>query len=199
MNQSLSFLKPLTLIAVLLLPAAMLFAQAPDNQRPEPNFDITLQLLVSSPDGRSDVPDQLKDVSRQIRAGFQNSNLKLVSTYLGRVGNNGTIEYKSVGDIFGTAAEGQRGVFQDWSIVSLRSLENTLTAQSFRFGARIPIELSSTNEAGKQTSSTVYEDVGLKFQRIGFTVGVPTLLGTLTLPKTNGTLFLVITAARTDR
>jgi hypothetical protein len=50
-----------------------------------------------------------------------------------------------------------------------------------------------TDEANKQPAIG-YESVGLDLNRITLPENAPTLVGTLTLPNTAGTLFLVITA-----
>ena len=50
-----------------------------------------------------------------------------------------------------------------------------------------------TGEGGKTIPVTNYESVGLTLQRISIAEGTPTLIGTISLPRTTGTVFLVLT------
>ncbi|MEJ7846887.1 MAG: hypothetical protein WKF92_02235 [Pyrinomonadaceae bacterium] len=67
-------------------------------------------------------------------------------------------------------------------------------AQSFRFGARVPVKTGQTkNSEGQVIDIINYESVGLTMNRTSLGENKPTLIGTLSLPKTSGTLFLILT------
>jgi hypothetical protein len=68
-----------------------------------------------------------------------------------------------------------------------------IVAQPFRFGARVPIRVA---EPGKPGAAINYESIGLTINRVSFRENVPTLLGTISLPRTAGTLFIVLTVRR---
>jgi hypothetical protein len=118
---------------------------------------------------------------------------------MGRVGNSGSFEYKSVADLLGQQAEADPATILEWSVGNFRAVENGYLAQSFRFGARVPIKtMIAGAEPGKSSQVINYEPIGLNFARVGVPENVPTLLGTLTLPRTSGTLFLVMTVKKVD-
>jgi hypothetical protein len=187
----------LTLIASV---SAAASAQADDPNKPQPNFQIALHLIVGGSDtgNKSELPASLAAVTRQIRAAVPYSSYRLANTYIGRVGNGGNFEYKSVADLLGRS-ESDPATFLEWSVGGIRLVGTDYQAQSFRFGARVPVNTEVTDLAGGNKHTVVnYEPIGLSFRQVGVGENVPTLLGTLTLPKTAETLFLVMTVSRSD-
>jgi hypothetical protein len=162
----------------------------PDPQRAEPSYEISLHVLIGSNEAAprgTEVPSSLSAISRQLKNNFSFSSYRLVNTYLGRISNTGNIEYKSISNILGQEPATEAQSFLEWSIVGLRSMQNGFQGRSFRFGARVPIKTS------KDENAVVYESVGLTMQMIGLPANTPTLVGTISLPKTTGTIFLVAT------
>ena len=77
---------------------------------------------------------------------------------------------------------------------NFRVMQNGFQARSFRFGARVPVRVGTTRDsAGAVTPVVNYEPVGLTMNMIGLPANTPTLIGTISLPKTTGTIFLVAT------
>ena len=193
--------KTLLALAVISIAASAAFAQSNDPNSPQPNFPVALQLIVGGSDAGSkgELPASLANVTRQIRSSIPYASYRLANTYLGRVGNNGTFEYKSVADLLGQS-QSEPATFLEWSVRGIRVVGNDYQAQTVRFGARVPVktEMSDAN-SGSKHSVINYEPIGLSFERIGIAENVPTLLGTLTIPKTGETLFLVMTISRSDR
>ena len=73
-------------------------------------------------------------------------------------------------------------------------------ADSFRFGARVPVVMSGPADAsGKSLPIYNYEPIGIALSRVGLTDGSPTLIGTLNLPGTSGTIFLIMTVRSADQ
>ena len=65
--------------------------------------------------------------------------------------------------------------------------------QTFRFGARVPIVIAKiAGDDAKGVPVTNYESVGLTLNRVSLTENSPTLIGTIALPRTTGTVFLVM-------
>jgi len=119
----------------------------------------------------------------------------LADTYIGRVGNNGTISYKSLADINGRDQQDTPS-FLDWNIVKLNNMAgaNTFFIQAFQFGARVPVRISGPPDpSGKMTSSIQYESLGLTVDRLTVGANSPVLIGTIALPRTDGRVFLVLT------
>jgi hypothetical protein len=182
--------------------ATSAMAQTEETKRSEPNYQITLHVLIGSNDAaaRNDLPANLANVSSQLRSTFAFSNFRVANTFLGRIGNNGNFEYKSTADLQGKESSEDTMTFLEWSLGSFRSVPNGFQAQSFRFGARIPVRTTmALGDTGKTVQNIAYESIGLNFARIGIPENTPTLLGTLSLPKTSGTLFLVMTVTPADR
>jgi hypothetical protein len=201
MNQPKIVFSAITLLLLFTAISVRSFAQTEIKPEIGPSYDIVLQIVTGVNDGaRSDMPQNLSAVVKQLRGNFQFSSYSLANTYLGRVANAGALNYKSVSDILRPNAPGSQPSFVEWSLGNLRSTPNTsgermLQAQQFRFGARIPINIGSRpDETGKIVSMTNYESIGLDLNRVTLAENTPTVIGTLTLPNTAGTLFLVMTA-----
>jgi hypothetical protein len=143
------------------------------------------------------MPGDLNATVRDLRGRFGFQNYRLANTYFSRVALTGSIDYKSVTDIGGQNLDSDSPSFLEWSLGSLREASpgSAIVAQPFRFGARVPLRVSTVrDESGKVAGTVNYESIGLNVHRLSFRQNTPTLVGSLNLPKTSGTLFLVITA-----
>jgi len=186
---------------MLVIAVAVASAQTESKPQPERDFEVVLHILVGSNEGSSGqtLPASLTAVSRQLRSNFTFSGLRVANTFIGRISSNGNFEYRSVTNELGFDAEGPQS-FLEWSISNLHGFANGLQANTFRFGARIPVKASGLrDDSGKAAPVFSYESIGLNLTRIGFPENAPTLLGSLSLPKTNGTLFLVMTVTPTKQ
>jgi len=175
---------------LILIAASAVIAQPPPEQF-EPSFDVALYVVIGSNDaGRGvELPPNLSSISKRIKGNFSFSNYRLANTFFGRVTNTGSVEYKSVSNILGQETEGEAPTFTEWSLAVFRSLPNGYQARGFRFGARVPVRTATT--AGGPVIN--YESVGLSSSVISLPTNTPTLIGTISLPKTSGTIFLVAT------
>jgi hypothetical protein len=163
----------------------------------ESSFDVSLQLIVGSDDGGrgTNVPGDLSGVTKQIKGSFGFSNYRLASTFLGRISNGGSFEYRSVNNIFGLqSAATHRQTFLEWSLGRFRVVPTQkgqgAQAEAFRFGARVPVFADANN--------VNYEPIGVTVGRFVLEQDTPTLIGTLSLPGTSGTIFLVMTVRSAD-
>ena len=172
-------------------------AQAYDpNAKVEASYEVALHVVIGSnePGGKGDIPASLNSVTRHIRANFAFSNYRLANVFLGRIANTGSLEYKSVSNILGQETDAESQTFLEYSLGSFRVMQNGYQARPFRFGARVPIRVGSTrDETGRAHPVVNYESVGLTTALIGLQPNTPTLVGTISLPKTTGTIFLIAT------
>ena len=193
MNQSKRYCLSLLSVAVLSVAFA---SNAAAQQQLEPSYEVALQVLIGSNDAgtRGELPASLSTISKHIKNNFSFSNYRLANTFLGRVSNNGNIEYKSVSNVFGEEpnADGPQS-FLEWSLVNFQVHQTGLQARSFRFGARIPVRTMGSAEGGRTVPIINYEAIGLSVNMIGVPVNKPTLIGTINLPRSSGTMFLVAT------
>lgn len=164
---------------------------------------ILLQVLTGSNDTGSaaTVPPNLRVVSKELKGNFAFSSYRLANPYLGRVPDSGNVDinYNSVSNVFGQDQDTDPPSFLDWKLGGLRNKANEKSqkmfqVQSFRFGERIPLHTwSQRDSAGKPLGVIDYETVGLNRGKVSLSENSPTLISTLILRKTAGTLFLVLT------
>lgn len=165
-----------------------------------PSYEATLYVLIGSDDDsqRVDLPKPLDGVARQIRDSFTFKNYRLMNTYYGRLANDGSLEYKSVSSLKNVSTELDSPTFLDWQLANFKAEptgpdRDPLSVQVFRFGARVPIVVSRLPTGdGKTNPVTNYESVGLTLNRMSLAENRPTLIGTISLPRTTGTVFLVL-------
>jgi hypothetical protein len=172
--------------------------QATPNPTSDTGYEAILDILVGSNEAApgKGLPKSLSAVQRQLNENFTYSNYTLSNTLLSRLSSPGDVEYKSVSDRLGKEV-GDYPTFVDWSL-QLRPTStaqaNKLQMENFRFGARVPIVTDRTKGPdGQSPGATMYEPIGLTTRRVVLPIGKPSLIGTVSLPGTAGTLFLVLT------
>ncbi len=176
-------------------------AQGPDPRFTiEPSYDVVLQVVIGGDDkSGSRLPDNLNNIAKQLKNNYQFNDYRLANTYVGRIANGGNFEFKSVSNIFGKPMDSETPSFLEWNLGGLRagpnaSGKNDIMLQVFRFGARIPIRTGSfREEGGKQLPIINYEAIGLSSGRVTLSENTPTLLGSLSLPTSDNSMFLVLT------
>ncbi|HEX6279622.1 MAG TPA: hypothetical protein VFZ49_06340 [Pyrinomonadaceae bacterium] len=162
-----------------------------------PSYEATLFVLVGSDDSsqRGDLPRSLDTVSKQIRDSFSFRNYRLMNTYYGRLADSGSLDYKSVSSLK-TSTELDSPTFLDWQLAKFQANaagSNVLNVELFRFGARVPVHISNPGRPEASIPVTNYESVGLTLNKLSLKPNSPTLIGTISLPRTTGTIFLVMT------
>ena len=164
------------------------------------SYEATLHVVIGSDDSsqRGDLPKSLDGVAKQIRENFAFTNYHLLNTYYGRLADGGSLEYKSVSSLKDAATELDSPSFLDWQLANFRAEpaeagKGSLSMQVFRFGARVPIVISRlASDGGTAVPVRSYESVGLTLNKLTVSSNVPTLIGTISLPRTTGTVFLVV-------
>ncbi len=186
--------------SICLICVSATLAQTDPRFQIEPNYEAVLQVVLGSGEAAQNgsLPQSLSGISRQLKTNFAFTNYKLVNTYLFRIANTGNLDYKSFADIYAQESGTDTPSFLEWRLIGLRSAPNNagqkvFQVQSFKFGSRVPIKSAGIREDGKSTATVSYESIGLTLDKISFNENSPTLIGTLSLPKTDGTMFLVLT------
>ncbi|MGD9563457.1 MAG: hypothetical protein AB7F88_15670 [Pyrinomonadaceae bacterium] len=196
------FTKASGFFLIFLIAAASGMAQDQPREA-ERSYEAVLYVLAS--DDRAgkgtDLPSGLNAVSRQIRSEFGADRLRVINTYFGRLSGAGTIEYKGVSNAYAPEAMPGSPSFLDWRLSGLRDLENAAGQpvyqfQAFRFGARVPVRIGVVSD--ERAAPINYEPIGLTVERVGVRDNDPTLIGTLIQPRTDGTLFLVLTVRKAE-
>ena len=188
-------------MAVVVVLAGVMAAVGQTEKPGEQSYQVSLQFVMGTNDGgKSDLPAGLGPIAKELKNNFGFANYHVAATLLGRVGTNGNYEYKSVSNIFGTETASATPTFLEWAIVGIKSVASEkgreLQGSAFRFGARVPV-FAGRDDSGKVLPAN-YENVGITAQRFGIAENTPTLIGTLSLPNTPGTVFLVVTARAVD-
>jgi hypothetical protein len=182
--------------------AVALIAIGAIGQQVESSYDLTLQLIVGSNEAgaKAELPSNLDAIGQQVRGRFGFTGCRLANTLQSRVVDGGGAEYKSLVNIFGETTDPMQPSFLEMSVVDLRNMSQQKDAglfhgRMFRLGARVPIATGGVfkDETGKSRPVTAYEQIGLTLTKFNVPEGQPTLIGTLNLPGTNGTIFLVMT------
>ena len=188
----------LSIAAVLFCGSFTIFAQG--SAASDQSYEATLYVVIGSDDAaqRGELPKSLDGVAKQIRETFTFKDYRLLNTYYGRLANNGSLEYKSVSSLKNAATELDAPTFLDWQLASFKAEptsagKGALSMQMFRFGARVPIVIAKiAGDDAKGVPVTNYESVGLTLNKLTVSESAPTLIGTISLPRTTGTVFLVM-------
>ena len=200
MQRSISFFRVSAAFALLSVFASAVLSQTETRGSVEQSYEVTLNVFAGSndPAQRSQLPASFSAISRQLKSSFGYSGFRMINTYLGRLGSGGNIEYKSLADIFDRDQQQDAPAFLEWRITGLRPSatggQNAFQINAFRFGARIPVRMTSgLDPAGKPRPDVNYESVGLNVDRLGIPENAPALIGTIALPRADGTVFLILT------
>lgn len=177
---------------VFLLSLTNTFAQTQTKPQAEPSYDVVLHILAASNNSgdKSSVPATLSNVVKKLKTVYSFANYRLDSTFLQRVANNGSFDFRSIDNTPTQNQENRPQSFFEWSLVGLQSLpnasgQNLIQFQSFRFGQRVPIKTS--------TGVFNYEQIGLTIQRFSMSENVPTIIGSLSTSKSDELTLLVLT------
>lgn len=171
-------------------------------QNVESSYDVTLHLVVGSNEAgaKTEMPSSLEQITQDIKSRFGFSGYRLANTIHSRIVDAGGAEYKSLANIFGETADPMQPSFMEMNVVDLRNLSQQKGAgvfqgRMFRFGAKVPVATGGSfkDETGKSRPITAYEHIGLTLNKFNVPENQPTLVGTLNLPGTNGTIFLLMT------
>lgn len=173
----------------------------------ETNLDTQLYMLIATNQDVDDtkLPAALESVVKQLRASLPFKNYRLAATLINRVKNEGRLNLKWIGGpLFSTATTASAGTpsFNEFSVNSVKLVRDGsgreyIRMDQFRFGARVPIQTSSTvASTGAGFPVINYEPTGLGTD-ISIREGEPAIVGTLNVGPSGDAIILVMTARRT--
>jgi hypothetical protein len=177
--------------------------QPPD----EVNLDTQLFLIVGSNQeaetGR--IPAQLDPVIKQLRNTLPFKNYRLAATLINRVKNEGRLNLRWVGGpMTAFSPSPSTPSFSEFKVSAVRLIRDSTGQQmvrmdDFSFGARIPIQTSSTVASNAPALPVFnYESTGLNTQ-ISMREGEPVVVGTLNIGPSGDAIILVVSAKRTGQ
>ncbi|HEY0385901.1 MAG TPA: hypothetical protein VGC64_07810 [Pyrinomonadaceae bacterium] len=169
------------------------------------NLDVELYLLAASDasgETGGKLPAQLEPIVRRLRATLPFGSYRLFGTMLNRMKNGGRLSVAGVGAAIISKLNAPAPLFSDYSI-GLIKLKTDAAGQSivelsnFKFGARVPIQMSTTAGAGGTSASTIqYENTGINTE-FSMREGEPVVVGTLNVGQAGEAFILVVSAKRT--
>ena len=208
----------LAALALCLVPPAAARAQDEGAQprrqaearRDEVNHEVQLHVLATAdaPGVGAKVPQALEGVIRQLKNSLPPSDYVLVSTYVQRVRDGGTLEVKSAGGpplAASTPPNSLTPSFFQLSLGRVKQAEDSagqkfVNVESFRLGLKVPIQTAtvSADKGGQGYPVIQYEDTGIVTQ-LSVREGDPTLVGTLNTTRPGQYFALVLTIRRAGR
>jgi hypothetical protein len=200
MNKLKTFFSIANFFIFCLLSLTGAFAQTDVKKQAEPVYEVFLQTLVASNSAgaKTDVPQTLAGVIKKLKNNYTFNTYRVTSTYLERVSNTGSVDFKSLAKGLDQNQENTSPVFSEWTLNGLQSMQNSrgqnsIQFQGFRFGQRIPIRTGDfKNEGGKGSSVINYEHIGLTLSKSGLPINEPTVIGSLSTANEE-LIFLVLT------
>jgi hypothetical protein len=163
-------------------------AQTGAANQPEKSYDVLLRVLVTS-DGAANLPSELSNVESQLKTVFPSAKFSLVNTFMGKAANGGSFSHKGITELALSGGD-DAPVFSEFSLDGVRTAENKIQIDGFRYGMRVPVRIG---EPGKTSPVLNYERIGLTVNRLTLTENSPTIVGTLTTSKSSEIIVLVLT------
>jgi hypothetical protein len=177
--------------------------QSTNVKRDEVNYDVQLYLLAASNEaterGSGSLPQSLEGTVRQLRTSLPYTNYRLVTTFLNRVKDNGTVEMKGVGASLMPSQIGPSSPsFYDFTLHQVKMESDTagqpfIRINRFRFGLRMPIVTGTARVEGSDVGSPIihYESVGVTTE-LSLREGTPTVVGSMTTSRPGESLILLL-------
>ena len=167
------------------------------------NLDFQVQLLVASNTGAESavLPNELRDVGRDIRNSLHVNQVRLGGTLEHRVEANARLEVSGVAASFLASPSSNAQftpTFYNYSLPMIKVIDvgtanEMLQLNPFRFTLQVPVQVGGTKADGQPNVN--YQNVGVTTNAT-VRIGEPTIIGTLNTGRADETLVLVVTARR---
>lgn len=173
----------------LLLLSAALAAFGQSDNKPETTFEILLQTVIGSPNGRTDVSPALEPSVKKLKNTFGFSGFQLDATYVQRASK--MFEYKGM-----VPVQSGPPAIAEWTIRNFRRSDGergTVFVEGFRYGVRAPIVIDQAKPDGTKPG-VVYEMIGISSTGFKLIEGEPALVGSLKGERPGEMIFIFLTA-----
>jgi len=170
----------------------------------EVNHELQLYLLVASnkSDGKSNVPQALDPIIRQLKSSLPFADYRLTTTFFNRVRDKGNFRVSGIvgGSIFAASTSAAPTFYQlaltNVKLVPDASGQLFVHISRFDFGQRVPVQTSSTrNESGASFPVINYEQIGIATE-VSLREAVPTIIGTMPTGQPDELFILVASVKR---
>lgn len=175
------------------------FAQTePEKNTIEPSYEVVLHVVVASdnPSEKGKLPPQLSGVIGRLKNDYAFSNYTLAATFLERMSASGVIGHTGILNQLKQAND-EKMYFSDWGLSGLKAGKDEkgkalVQFQTFNFGAKVPVV---TTISGKGDGGEIinYENIGVRITKFNLPENAPTIIGSLSTPKTDEFIFLILT------
>jgi hypothetical protein len=177
--------------------------QSATARRSDAEHNVQLQLLVASTPvhTKTDYPNSLETIVRQLKTSLPYKAHRVVATYLYNVADGSNLE---VNDVTYAAFENGGGLVPTFFTVSIAGIKlntggDSVHISRFRFEARKRI-FTEHAPAENNTTRPIFTTVSMGIStELNLREGVPTIVGTTTSGLSDGVLVLVLTVDQADR
>ncbi|MEP6923082.1 MAG: hypothetical protein ABI954_01345 [Pyrinomonadaceae bacterium] len=171
-----------------------------ENNANRPSYEVSLQLLVSTQNGERDelLPSSLAVIEKKLKSDFGKSNYRLAMNLINRVSERGSLEISGVSPFSQNLPEDKSYNFYELNLSGIKS--NTAGEMQFdqlRFGLRLPL-VTYVAQEGKSIPITSYQNLGISARPVSVAFNEPTIIGTMTTPRPNELIVLVLTVKPSD-
>lgn len=175
-----------------------IFSQTEDKNQIEPSYEVVLHVVVASnnPTEKGKLPPSLSGVISKLKNDYAFPNYNLAATFLERMSATGVIGHTGILNQLKQTNE-EKIYFSDWGLSGLKAGKDAkgkdlIQFQAFNFGAKVPV-VTTFNAKGDGGEIVNYENIGVRITRFNLPENTPTIIGSLSTPKTDEFIFLVLT------
>ncbi|MFN2453177.1 MAG: hypothetical protein ABR577_03055 [Pyrinomonadaceae bacterium] len=169
----------------------------------EVNHEVQLYLLVASNKAgeKSDVPQAVDGVIRQLKSSLPFANYKLTTTFLNRVRDGGNLQVSGiVGNAPFAPSTSSAPTFYEFTLGNIRLITDAAGQQfvkieRFRFGQKVPVQTSTARgENGVSVPALQYENTGITTE-VSLREAAPTVIGIMPAGQP-GELFILVASVK---
>ena len=170
-----------------------------DNNTNRPNYEISLQLLVSTQNGeRDELPNTLAPIEKKLKNGLGNNNYRLAMNLLNRVSEKGVLEISGVSPFSQNLPDDKSFNFYELTLSGIKSNgAGEMQFDHLQFKLRLPL-ITYVAQDGKSIPITNYQNLGISARPLGVVFNEPTIIGTMTTSRPNELIVLVLTVKPED-
>lgn len=178
--------------------SAVFAQQTEEKKQIEPSYEVVLHVVVASNNSaeKGKLPPSLTSVVNKLKNDYTYSNYNLAATFLERMSASGVIGHTGILNQLKQAND-ERVYFSDWGLSGLKAGKDDkgkdlIQFQTFNFGAKVPV-VTTFNAKGDGGEIVNYENIGVRITRFNLPENTPTIIGSLSTPKTDEFIFLILT------